>query len=248
MIGPVRPTAAPHLTVVTLQASWKASCSAATYHTKTTALRRVLRAYDQAHGTNLASAVAKARQPKPRNVTATREELERLFLHIQKPWVHAWLNFELYLGLRSGDCLRLRLDAYDPQTRTVSLVQGKTGEPLTLPCPEHLEVYFTNPPDQADTVLAAWNQGQSPTHNSMKKAWPRLRRKAGINPQLKPHDLRRTAATVLMDFTHDVRAVQQFLGHRRISSTAHYIAPLTPEKLRQQILELSRAMPTNLKQ
>jgi integrase len=68
--------------------------------------------------------------------------------------------------------------------------------------------------------------------DSFRGEWQRLTRRCGLS-HIWPHDLRRTVATNLYRETHDLRAVQQYLGHSRIDSTTHYLAPLDDDQLRE---------------
>jgi site-specific recombinase XerC len=87
----------------------------------------------------------------------------------------------------------------------------------------------THPSDPAIAAL----HGRSLSRPALDAAWWRLKQKAGINPALRLHDLRRTTATNLYRITHDLRAVQEYLGHDALASTTHYLAPLGEQRLRE---------------
>ena len=70
------------------------------------------------------------------------------------------------------------------------------------------------------------------------RRWREAIKKAKANPNLHIHDLRRTIATELYAHTKDLRAVQTLLGHRSMSSTILYIAPMDPDKLRSLMEEI----------
>ncbi len=56
------------------------------------------------------------------------------------------------------------------------------------------------------------------------KQWKALKKRAGIRPELRIHDLRRTVAEDVWDATLDLRAVQAQLGHQSPTTTARYLA------------------------
>lgn len=237
--------------MVSVQSRWRQFNSAATAYEKTKAMRRVLRWYDREAGTQLEHQLQRLRRPRPRAVVATPDELSAL-LHHCKPWERLWLLLASLLGLRRSDCQQLAPQHYFAEAREIRLVMKKTGEPIVLPVPDALIPYFEGArcPTPDYPYLRAWMKRSNArlTDKTMKVAWRRLKRRARANPQLRPHDLRRTAATALMDFSKDVRAVQQFLGHRHISSTAHYIAPIAAPELREQLRAMQQRLPTEVKQ
>lgn len=55
------------------------------------------------------------------------------------------------------------------------------------------------------------------------RPYRQLLRDAGITRRLTPHDLRRTTAVAMLEYTGDVRDVQALLGHRTLQSTIWYL-------------------------
>lgn len=56
------------------------------------------------------------------------------------------------------------------------------------------------------------------------KQWKALKERCGVRADLRIHDLRRTVAEDTWQATHDLRQVQQILGHHSITTTAKYLA------------------------
>lgn len=83
--------------------------------------------------------------------------------------------------------------------------------------------------DPSDSCISILN-GKRLSSGAIRQQWVRQCRLAGI-ADLRPHDLRRTTATNLYIATHDLRAVQQYLGHDNMASTVSYLAPLSKEEL-----------------
>jgi integrase len=74
-------------------------------------------------------------------------------------------------------------------------------------------------------VLRGHRPGNQPGPNPrFTKQWKALKKRAGIRPELRIHDLRRTLAEDVWNATHDLRAVQAQLGHRSPTTTARYLA------------------------
>lgn len=58
--------------------------------------------------------------------------------------------------------------------------------------------------------------------NQVARALASAADRAGIAKGVTPHTLRHTFATHMLEARHDIRQVQEFLGHRFVSTTTHY--------------------------
>ena len=54
-------------------------------------------------------------------------------------------------------------------------------------------------------------------------------------PNVSPHDLRHTAATLALESGADLKQIQQLLGHRDASTTLQFYAGVTEERQRQTV-------------
>ncbi|MGH9677063.1 MAG: tyrosine-type recombinase/integrase, partial [Candidatus Acidiferrum sp.] len=79
----------------------------------------------------------------------------------------------------------------------------------------------------------------------MQHAFRKHADRCGVSHNVTPHDLRRTAATILYAATKDLRVPQQLLGHKDLSSTLSYLAPLAPDEARRyaQLLRFDKFHP-----
>ena len=127
-------------------------------------------------------------------------------------------------GLRVSELAGLDLDEVDRSESTVRVL-GKGRRERIVP-------YGV----QAARALAAWlgARGDAPgpvftnarggrlTARSIHTIVRRSARAAGITRRVSPHTLRHTFATHLLDGGADLRAIQELLGHRRLSTTQRY--------------------------
>jgi integrase/recombinase XerC len=127
-------------------------------------------------------------------------------------------------GLRVSELAGLDLDDVDAGARTVRVL-GKGRRERIVP--------FGS---AAARALDAWRARRGPapgalflnhrggrlTARSIDTLVRRSARAAGITRRVTPHTLRHTFATHLLDAGADLRAIQELLGHRRLSTTQQY--------------------------
>jgi integrase len=175
-------------------------------------------------------------------------------LQVSPTWMKAVIYFARGLGMRRSEILNLTPANFDPKTCGLNF-KRKMGGTSALPVPEPLQnlIVFANQIDPHERILITLgmprtkrspltlNDGKEKQHewdaiNSMlTDTWAKVIKKADANPRLHLHDLRHTAATEAFEHTKDLRTAQQLLGHTALGSTMRYIAPIGPEKLREQL-------------
>lgn len=127
---------------------------------------------------------------------------------------------------------------YDEKRHTITFTQ-KGGEKRTTPVTARVEQLFDLAPDTGEqiTPFCARLHGHGRfTYAALAGQWRKLKKKIGMRPELRMHDLRRTLATKAYRETKDLITTQQLLGHKSLSSTLRYIAPFDAPKL-QPLLE-----------
>lgn len=82
---------------------------------------------------------------------------------------------------------------------------------------------------------------QRPYRNDWRNAWERAKKLANIPVDFRWHDLRHDVGTAIYAATHDLQAVQRFLGHRQLKTTQRY-AHTQSDYLREISEKLSVAM------
>lgn len=192
-------------------------------------LRSLLRAL-QEHGAPQIE-IPKVPGPKAREVIAGQTEIDRL-LAIAAPWMRLFILLCWQTALRFSEALAVTPRSYDKETQTAA-IPTKGGKlrviPLTEGIVELVRPTLHGDPDQSCIALL---KGGRCSPGAVRSAWYKLTRSLELT-HLNPHDLRRTTATELYRASHDLRAVQQYLGHDEMTSTLRYLAPLKEEKLRE---------------
>jgi integrase len=92
---------------------------------------------------------------------------------------------------------------------------------------------------ERDALGAAWNAsldlvfpntlgGIMISDNQVKRSFKRLAARAGFPPEMRFHDLRHTAATLLLSRGVNVKVVSEMLGHAEIAITLRIYAHVSP--------------------
>jgi integrase len=170
---------------------------------------------------------------RPRNVTASREQID-LLLDNAKPALRLMLLICSDLGIRTGTVVKLGPENYNRETGELRFM-SKKGSQVTLPVTEEIEKvldtldhesrlpYLTQMRIKTNSNAAARQKAEVMDPGILRKELKELREGLGITKRIVPHDLRRTAAVELYKRTHDIRIVQSFLGHRSLQATLWYL-------------------------
>ncbi len=225
---------------------WRQTTTPTTAWNYTQALRRFLRHLRTHGGPDLVDELPRLRKPTARETIAQPDELQRLINHAQ-PWFRLHLLLCSQLGLRISESLSLTRASWNQEAHTLTFT-GKGRRARTMPTLPEIDQLLALAPTEhpAHQILAALKGVETLTTHQLRAAWKKLKLRARVNPNLNPHDLRRTAATQLYRHTKDIRAVQQLLGHHSLQATTTYLAPLDPGELEALLLDLKT--PTETKQ
>jgi integrase/recombinase XerC len=180
----------------------------------------------------------KAKRGKPSRVVATAEETNKLLAHAE-PHMRLLILLWLQRGLRFSEGLSIAPRNWNKDRHEITFIK-KGGEQHTLPTSPEIEALFLIAPDEGPTVTYTTAlQGAHPTKpEAIRDRFNALRKQIGINPAVTPHALRRTLAVTTYEHTHDIRAVQQILGHESLATTARYLAHVDLGKLRSLFAEM----------
>ena len=155
----------------------------------------------------------------------TPDELER-FLAVEtatetERQVQRAFGFSCMTGLRLGDMQRLRWGDIKPMGDgwAVSIVQHKTGSPVTVPLNELALSLLPSRPENDDENV--FHLPKEP--GRVTKYVRSIRDKAGITgKELTYHCSRHTAATLAISAGAELYSVSKILGHRNLVSTQVY--------------------------
>jgi len=136
-------------------------------------------------------------------------------------------------GLRAGECVRLKAEDIDSERMVVRVRQGKGKKDRNTILSHH-----------ALSLLREYYQAYHPRHwlfegfpktrslhiRSIQKVFRSAIKKAGITKKVRPHTLRHSFATHLLEQKCPLPAIQGFLGHSCLSTTLVY-AHISPKLL-----------------
>ncbi|MDX1481827.1 MAG: tyrosine recombinase XerC [Woeseiaceae bacterium] len=131
-------------------------------------------------------------------------------------------------GLRLAELAGLDIADVDFADATVH-VTGKGNKDRIVPVGRHaleaLRIWLGERPDLADpleTALFVSQRGARLAPRSIQARVDHWARRQGIDSRVHPHLLRHSFATHLLESSHDLRGVQELLGHANIATTQVY--------------------------
>lgn len=169
------------------------------------------------------------KEPQERIRSMTKDEEARLFAALN-PRYHDVVFFALRTGCRLSECVSLRWADIDWDAR-LAMITGKGGvvapvdlaidvnNRLAAMTEKHQEFVFSWKPEATEKEP---EPARRPiTISGLDTAFGRAMAKAGIT-NFRFHDLRHTAATRLLKHGGSLKAVQEYLRHTDIATTARY--------------------------
>lgn len=237
--GPITAHQLTPLHLQSLHANWKSRMRPATVYNYTLALRKLVANIGASIGRpDLKDQVPRARTPQPRTTIAEPGEIEKL-LALAPAWLRVIVLLASHAALRRSDCIRVAPEHYDAESKTISIVQQKNKQALTVPVSAELAALLEAAPTHDPLIpFYALHRGRTLSLSAIEAAWRKLKKKAGVNRELWLHDLRRTTAVSLYEISKDLRVVEQMLGHRSLASSIRYLEHRDPAKLRPYLQSL----------
>jgi site-specific recombinase XerD len=171
------------------------------------------------------------RQPRTLPVVLSRDEVARLLAASRSLKHRTALAVAYGAGLRASEVVALKVSDIDSARMTLRVEQGKG----------HKDRYAMLAPVLLERLRAWWRAGRAagqllpggwlfpgldPTDalstRQLNRAIHAAATTAGIDKRVSMHTLRHSFATHLLDAGADLRAVQELLGHRSLSTTQMY--------------------------
>lgn len=181
---------------------------------------------------------AKIRRPKTRRSLprpASTKELE-IAIRGATPRHRCWVALAAYAGLRCQEIAGLRSEDLIEADGLLRVVHAKGGHERMLPLhPEVVNALRTLPIPRTGWMFVTAS-GAKFTPEYLSIDFNRFLRASGVNATA--HQIRHWFATELYRSTHDIRLVQEMLGHASPSTTAIYTA-FAPEDAAKGIGGLS---------
>jgi integrase len=212
---------------------------------------------------NPCDAVARPRAPRPAVRSLTAEQARALLQAARGDRLEALYVLAVTTGMRQGELCGLQWEDVDLQRGTVqvrhqlqevsgrlALVEPKTARSrrlVVLPALavmallEHRERMRAEgkPPD--GFVFTAPEGGPLRKSNLRRRSFEPLLQRAGL-PRIRFHDLRHTAASLLLAEGVHPKVVQEILGHSTVSMTLDTYSHTTPAMHRQAVATLDRVL------
>lgn len=173
---------------------------------------------------NVKRLVPYARKERKLPVVLSREELVQFFGAIEQRRHRVILLTAFSAGLRVSEVVALRSENIDSH-RMLIRVRGKGRKERLTP----LSVMLLNVLRQywKETRPTKWLfPGRNPENylspRSVQRACQRAALKSGLRKPVKPHILRHSFATCLLESGADIRTIQLLLGHKKLETTCLY--------------------------
>ncbi|MGN1356505.1 MAG: tyrosine recombinase XerC [Succinivibrionaceae bacterium] len=131
-------------------------------------------------------------------------------------------------GLRVSELVSLDLDRVYLDARQVKVVGKGSKErivPMGIPALKALNAYLdirNNWARADETALFVSKYGTRTTSRNVEMRLKIYARTHSVGVDIYPHKLRHSFATAMVSSSHNVRAVQELLGHERLSTTQIY--------------------------
>ena len=184
-------------------------------------------------------------------VVLSREEVKSVLKNIRLLRPRTCLPLIYSCGLRLQEAISLKVKHIDSKRMLLHIQKAKSGWDRYVPLPEStlklLRLYYKthrNPllvfptPSRGKEIEASSTKPISSM--SIQRVFKKSLREIGINKDASVHTLRHSYATHLLEEGTDIRIIQEYLGHKYISTTTIYthLTPLLKNNVSKKINNL----------
>lgn len=168
--------------------------------------------------------VEKIQVPKRRKSEFGEIEVEKLRSSASNSKEILVIELLLSTGCRVSELVSLKLDNYDQETGSISVI-GKGNKErllyLNAKAKLALEKYLLDVPHISGPVFYGGTKGRAMTVAGVQKMVKRIGDRVGVS-NVHPHRFRRTAATLARRHGMPLELVRDFLGHENVNTTLLY--------------------------
>ena len=185
------------------------------------------------------------KQPEKLPVVLTLQEVRLLLAAIHNQKYRMLFSTMYACGLRISEAIALRISDIDSQRMFIRVQGGKGRKDRYVPLGEKLLVQLRDywkkyrPP----CYLFPGREPNSPVSvRTLRDAFRAAASSAGIEKPIKPHTLRHSFSTHLLEAGVDLRSIQLMLGHAKLETTAIY-THVTNDRIRSTLSYLDLLIP-----
>ena len=166
------------------------------------------------------------KKPQTLPVILSPDEVRRFLSCVPRRKARTVLTVCYAAGLRISEAIALKPTAVDSKRMTIRVTQGKGQKDRDVMLSEQLltilrEWYrFAKP---TEWLFPGVIPGTHVTRSGIDDACKLAHQRSGLSKPVTPHSLRHAFACHLLVHGTDLRTIQLLLGHRSLSTTAHYL-------------------------
>lgn len=158
------------------------------------------------------------REAPPRTTYPSDEEIENLIAHAPIHIARV-IRFLAETGVRMEEALSLEWPNVSLERREIRLIKTKTSSPRTVPLSDAAIRTLKSVPRHPTSKFVFWHS-DGERYQQFSGHFRRIAKRAGFRHRC--HDLRHRFASVFLQATGDLAALQAILGHKSIEMTLRY--------------------------
>jgi integrase/recombinase XerD len=166
------------------------------------------------------------RQYSPLPTVLSQAEVAAFLEALRHPLYRAIAMVLYGAGLRIDETLALEVSDIDGARGVLRVRHGKGNRArearLSPTLYQSLRCYWDMERPPRPYLFASRGTGRPPTQETVRRAFALAAEQAGITKPVRPHVLRHSYATHLLDAGTDVRVIQALLGHQSLRTTMRY--------------------------